>query len=175
MRRRRLRVALSEQEALKKAEEEKEAQRQRLEKKAERERRKAEQRQKKEEQQLRQHQQLMNEMRAAQLESKHLSKGETETAASSGSRRNKSRGCCSMLLTVLILAASMFSALVVYSFYKHKYPLTWPYLRDVTSQHLRSVQVYTIRGWEAGAVHVQLWTKKLVQMVQSLSATKDKN
>ncbi|XP_077558607.1 uncharacterized protein LOC144174062 [Haemaphysalis longicornis] len=166
-----------EQEALKKAEEEKEAERQRLEKKAERERRKAEQRQKKEEQ-LRQQQQLMSEMRAAQ-ETKHLRKDGTETAASKGSRRNKSRGCCSMLLTlvltVLVLAASMFSALVVYSFYKHKYPLTWPYLRDVTNQHLRSVQVYTIRGWEAGAVHVQLWTKKLVQMVQSLGATKTKN
>lgn len=80
-----------------------------------------------------------------------------------------------LVLTVLVLAASMFSALVVYSFYKHKYPLTWPYLRDVTNQHLRSVQVYTIRGWEAGAVHVQLWTKKLVQMVQSLGATKTKN
>lgn len=166
-----------EQEALRKAEEEKEAERQRLEKKAERERRKAEQRQKKEEQQ-KQHQQLMKEMRAAQQEPRHLQR-DGENSAASTAKRDRSRGCCSMLLTivltVLILALSMFSALVVYSFYKHKYPLTWPYLRDVINQHWRSVQLYSIRGWEEGAVHLHLWTKKLVHMVQSLGAIKAKN
>lgn len=167
-----------EQEALRKAEEEKEAERQRLEKKAERERRKAEQRQKKEEQ-LRLQQQLINEMRAAQNEPKHLKKGDGKDSAASKAKRDKSRGCCSTLLmlvvTLLILAASMFSALVVYSFYKHKYPLTWPYLQDVMAQHWRSVQAFAIRGWEEGAVHLQMWTKKLVHMVQSLGAIKAKN
>uniref|UniRef100_A0A023FPL6 Putative secreted protein n=1 Tax=Amblyomma cajennense TaxID=34607 RepID=A0A023FPL6_AMBCJ len=80
-----------------------------------------------------------------------------------------------LLFGLLVLAASLFSALVAHSFYKHKYPLTWPYFQDVVNQHWRSVQIYALQGWDLASVQVQLWTKEIVRVVQSLGAVKAKN
>ncbi|XP_077518962.1 uncharacterized protein LOC144128985 [Amblyomma americanum] len=169
--------AQREKEALRKAEEEKEAERQRQEKKAEREKKKAEQRQRKE-QQLRQQQQLIKEMEGTQEKFKQK-KNDGKAGTRSASRQGKRGGCCSILLTLLfgllVLAASMFSALVAHSFYKHKYPLTWPHFQDVVNQHWRSVQIYALQGWDLASVQVQLWTKEIVRVVQSLGAVKAKN
>lgn len=169
--------AQREQEALRKAEEEKEAERQRLEKKAEREKKKAEQRQKKE-QQLKQKRELLKEMEVAQGELKQAKQdGKPSTKSVPG--KSKHGGCFSMLMTLLItlllLAASLFSALVAHSFYKHKYPVTWPYVQDVAHQHWRTVQVYILQGWDLAGMQVQLWTKEIVRIVQSLGAVKAKN
>ncbi|XP_054929378.1 uncharacterized protein [Dermacentor andersoni] len=169
--------AQREQEALRKAEEEKEAERQRLEKKAEREKKKAELRQKKE-QQFKQKQELMKEMEVSQGKLQQSKKdGKASTKSAPGN--SKRGGCFSMLMTLLItlllLAASLFSAVVVYSFYKHKYPITWPYVQDVVHQHWRPVQLYLLQGWDLASVQVQLWTNEIIRVVQSLGAVKAKN
>ncbi|KAL1473701.1 hypothetical protein MTO96_021815 [Rhipicephalus appendiculatus] len=160
--------AQREQEALRKAEEEKEAERQRLEKKAEREKKKAEQRQKKE-QQFKQKQELLKEMEVTQGKLKQTKKdGKTSTKLAPG--HSKRGGCFSMLMTLvftlLLVAVSLFSAVVVHSFYKHKYPVTWPYVQDVVHQHWRTVQVYAVQGWNLASVQVQSWTKEIVRVVQ---------
>lgn len=160
--------AQREQEALRKAEEEKEAERQRLEKKAEREKKKAEQRQKKE-QQLKQKQQLLKEMEVTQEKLKQTKKdGKQSTKLAPG--HSKRGGCFSMLMTLvfalLLVAVSLFSAVVVHSFYKHKYPVTWPYVQEVVRQHWKTVQIYSVQGWNLASVQVQSWTKEVVRVVQ---------
>ncbi|KAH6937142.1 hypothetical protein HPB50_025788 [Hyalomma asiaticum] len=154
--------AQREQEALRKAEEEKEAERQRLEKKAEREKKKAEQRQKKE-QQLKQKRELLKEMEVAQGELKQAKQGK----------------CCVENCPLLLLVENMGNQVrnqyLAKASMEHKYPVTWPYIQDVAHQHWRTVQVYILQGWDLAGVQVQLWTKEIVRVVQSLGAVKAKN
>ncbi|KAH7954703.1 hypothetical protein HPB49_021098 [Dermacentor silvarum] len=124
----------------------------------------------------------LNEKQCLQCAKKvveYLQAQESELEREKQKKLRAQRGCFSMLMTLLItlllVAASLFSAVVVYSFYKHKYPVTWPYIQDVVHQHWRPVQLYVLQGWNLASVQVQLWTKEIVRMVQSLGAVKAKN
>lgn len=170
--------AQREQEAILKAKQEKEAEKQRLEKKAEREKKKAEQRLKREQQQLQ------------KLQKEDISSQQRQSNAKSGPKQTKGRdaggtkrgGSCSallkMLLLVLFMAISLFSAAVAFSFYKHKYPLSWPYLQEVVENHWHVVRVQAGHSSNIAAAQFKVWSKAAVQWMQSLQAkwaTQSKN
>ncbi|CAN7948007.1 unnamed protein product, partial [Ixodes hexagonus] len=156
-----------EQEAKLKAQQEKEAEKQRLEKKAEREKKKAEQRLRRE-QQLQQ--KLQKEEGSAQQRQNSARTGKPTCVLSLS--LSLVAGFCSALLKFLffmfVLATSLFSAAVAYSFYKHKYPLSWPYLQLVVEDHWHVVCIQAGHASSIAAAQFKVWSKDAVQWVQSV-------
>lgn len=152
-----------EQEAARKAQEEKEAEIQRLEKKVERERKKAEQRLKR----LQEHGDVKkskenNDAKVAQGVKQKLGHDTTKKAK---------RGCCYLLLntifTLFVVLLSLFTAPVAYSFYKHKYPLTWPQLQIVLDDHWSVLSLQLSHGANLTMTQLDGWFKDVAKLVQS--------
>lgn len=161
--------AQREKEAALKAQQEKEAEKQRLEKKAEREKKKTEQRLKREQQQQ---QKLSKEEISAQQRQSNAKTGAKQKSRAEGAAKRS--GCCSALLKFLflifVMAISLFSATVTYSFYKHRYPLSWPYLQQVVEDHWHVVCIQAGHGSNVAAAQFKIWSKDAMQWVQSVQA-----